>query len=112
MAKYALFFSYTPESWAAMISSPGDRAAAARAGVESVGGTLESMYFMFGERDGLVIIDVPDAEAAAAVAIAIAVTSTGAFRSMQTVPLIAPHELPGVLEKAGQALGAYTPPGQ
>jgi len=110
MAKYALFFSYTPQAWAAMIKKPGDRPASARAAVEAVGGSLESMYFMFGERDGFVIIDVPDGEAAAACSIAVA--STGAFRSLQTTQLVAPQDLAGVLEKAGQALGSYTPPGQ
>jgi uncharacterized protein with GYD domain len=110
MAKYAIFFSYTPQAWAAMIKKPGDRSAAARAAIEAVGGSLESMFFMFGERDGFVIVDVPDGEAAAAGAIAVA--STGAFRSVQTTQLVTPEDLAGVLEKAGQAVASYTPPGQ
>lgn len=109
MAKYALFFSYTPEAWAKMIQNPSDRAATTRALVEPMGGTLESMYFMFGERDGLVIVDLPDADAVAAAAIA--VTSTGAFRSVQTHELIEPDRLVEVLGKAGRALGAYQAPG-
>ncbi|MDT7646118.1 MAG: hypothetical protein QOC75_3118, partial [Pseudonocardiales bacterium] len=40
MIKFALFFSYTPETWARMISAPSDRAAAVRATIEQAGGTL------------------------------------------------------------------------
>jgi uncharacterized protein with GYD domain len=41
MAKYVLFFSYTPDAWNRMIKNPGDRVAAARAGLETIGATLE-----------------------------------------------------------------------
>lgn len=109
MAKFVIFFSYTPEAWANMIKNPGDRTAAARAVVESVGGTLESLHFMFGDHDGMAIFDAPDAEAAAAGSIAIG--STGAFRSVETRELIEPERLAGVLGKAGQALGVYRLPG-
>ncbi|MHA6782640.1 GYD domain-containing protein [Pseudonocardia saturnea] len=109
MAKYVIFFSYTPQAWAAMIQKPGDRTAAARAVAEHVGGRLESVYFMFGERDGMAIFDAPGAEEAAAVAIAVG--STGAFRSVQSHELIEPERLSGILDTAGRALGAYSPPG-
>jgi uncharacterized protein with GYD domain len=102
--------SRTPPSLGRDDQNPGDRTAAAWAATEAVGGSLEAIYLMFGERDGMAILDVPDAETAAACAIA--VTSTGAFRSVQTTQLIAPEDLPRVLERAGQALGSYTPPGQ
>ena len=109
MAKFVVFFSYTPEAWSNMIKNPGDRAAAARAVAESVGGSLESMYFMFGHHDGMAIFAAPDAEAAAAVSIAVG--STGAFRSVETRELIEPERLAGVLGKAGEALGVYRAPG-
>lgn len=109
MTKYVLFFSYTAETWANMIRNPGDRAVAARAAFEPVGATMESMYFMLGARDGMVIFEASDAEVAAAVSIA--VSSTGAFRSVQTHELIEPDRLVAVLGKAGTALGAYSAPG-
>lgn len=109
MPKYALFFSYTAEAWSRMIQNPGDRAAAARAVVESAGGSLESAYFMFGGHDGMVICDLPDAEAAAATSIA--VDSSGAFRSVETRELIDPERLVAVLGKAGEAAGVYRAPG-
>jgi uncharacterized protein with GYD domain len=38
----------------------GDRAAAVRDLASSVGGSIEALYFMFGDRDGFFIIDVPE----------------------------------------------------
>lgn len=109
MPKYALFFSYTAEAWGNMIKNPGDRAAVARAVAESAGGTLESIYFMFGDHDGMAICDMPDGEAAAATSIA--VTSSGAFRSVETRELIEPERLVAVLGKARVATGVYRAPG-
>lgn len=109
MPKYMIKFSYTAEAWTRMIHNPSDRAAAARAALEPVGGTLECLYFTFGERDGFVICDVPDGEAAAAAAIA--VNSSGAFRSVVTEQLIDPTRITDVLGKAGRAVGVYAAPG-
>ena len=67
MAKYALFFSYTQESWANMIKNPTDRSAAASQLADSLGGKLESFYWMFGEYDGFAVVDLPDSVTAAAV---------------------------------------------
>lgn len=109
MTKYLLQFSYSSDAWAKMIRNPTDRTAAVRAALEPAGGTLESLYFMFGAADGIVIYDVPDAEAAAAVSIAVG--STGAFRSLETHELIEPERLVPVLGKAGEAAGVYRTPG-
>lgn len=109
MPKFALFFTYTPESWAKMIDGPGDRRGAVQAMTESLKGSVESLYFMFGERDGFVVLDLPDADAAAAAALV--VTSTGAFRNVDTHQLIEPEHLPDVLAKAGTARGSYRLPG-
>ena len=109
MAKFAVFFSYKAETWDQMLKKPGDRAAAVRDLASSVGGSVEALYFMFGDRDGFVILDVPDAVAAAAVSVA--VSSTGAFSHLETRQLVAPEDLPSVLEKAATAKEAYRPPG-
>ena len=110
MAKFVLFFGYTPEAWAKMIENPGDRVAAARAVVEPAGGTLDAIWFMFGEQDGMALFDAPDPEAAAAVSIAVG--STGAFRSLRTHQLLDPARMPAVLETAGRARGVYRTPGE
>jgi len=108
MAKYALFFSYTPESWASMMKNPTDRSAAARQVAEAVGGTLENFYWMFGEYDGLAIFDAPDSVSAAALSVAVA--STGSIADASTHELFSADDQAAMLAKAGQALGSYAPP--
>jgi uncharacterized protein with GYD domain len=110
MANFAIFFSYKPETWNQMLMKPGDRAAAVQDLASSVGGSVESMYFMFGDRDGFVVLDVPDSDAAAS--ISIAVSSSGAFSHLESRQLIAPEGLSAVLEKAARAREAYRPPGE
>ena len=68
MAKYLTFFSYTGEAAARLVGYPEDRAKAARAVIEGAGGRLETFYWMFGDYDGFVIYEVPDARTAGAVA--------------------------------------------
>src|SRR4051794_2026446 len=109
MAAYAIFFSYTPQAWASMMVKAEDRAAAARAMIESAGGTLESLYYMLGDRDGFAVVHVPSNEDVAALSIAIA--GSGAFSHVESRALVAPQDLAGVLEKAAAARGAYTAPG-
>ena len=110
MPKYAAFFSYTSESWAGMIAHPGDRAAAVRQLAESLGGSLESCYWMFGQHDGFAVFELPDSVSAAAVSVAVA--SSGALKSLETHEVIAPEDAAAVLEAAARAVGRYSPPGQ
>ena len=110
MAKYAMFFSYTSETWARMIDHPEDRAAVARHVAESAGGTLESIYWMLGDRDGLAIVDVPDSVSAAAVSLA--VTSSGAFKHNETRELLTQDQLTAALTRARQLTAEFRPPGQ
>jgi uncharacterized protein with GYD domain len=110
MAKYTILFSYTSNTWARMISSPGDRTAAVRRVLDSVGGSLECVYWMLGTNDGIVIFDVPDSVSAAAVSVA--VTSTGAFEHVETHELLTQEHLGAVLQQARDATHAYQPPGQ
>jgi uncharacterized protein with GYD domain len=109
MAKFAIFFSYKPETWDRMLMKPAERTAAVRQLAENVGGSLDKIYYMFGERDGFVVLDVPDPATAAAVSVA--VTSTGAFSHLETRQLIAAEDLPSLLEKAAAARESYRRPG-
>ena len=110
MAKYAFFFTYTSDAWARMIKSPGDRAAAVRQLLDSVGGSLEAAYFMLGAHDGIVIADIPDTARAAAISVAAA--STGAFEHGETHELITLEQIDQVLSLARDATQVYQPPGQ
>lgn len=104
-----LYRGYTPDTWDRMIMKPVDRTSAVREALEPYGGQLESIYYMFGNRDGLVIFDAPDSQDAAA--IALAVTATGAFAHLETHELIAPADLTRILEKAGSRRESYRRPG-
>ena len=110
MAKYVMFFSYTSETWARLINHPEDRVAMARHAVESVGGALESIYWMLGDRDGLAIVDAPDSVSAAAVSLT--VTSSGAFKHNETRELLTQDQLTGALTRARELTMAFRPPGQ
>ena len=98
MAKYALFFTYTPEAWDSMVESPRDREAQARAVVEAANGTMEAVYWMFGPHDGLCIFDAPTSVDAGAVSVAVG--STGSFQSLETRELLAHAQLTEMLEAA------------
>ncbi len=110
MPKYAIFFTYSSDTWARMIKSPGDRAAAVRQLTDSVGGSLDSLYWMFGAHDGIAIADAPDSVSAAA--LSVAVGSTGAFKHLETHELFTQEQLNQTLLRAKDATQAYQPPGQ
>jgi uncharacterized protein with GYD domain len=110
VAKYAFFFTYTSEAWAKMTQSPGDRAATVRQLADSMGGSLESIYWMTGAQDGLVIVNLPDSVSAAA--LSIAVGSSGSFKSLETHELFSQEQLSQILSRSKDATGAYRPPGQ
>jgi uncharacterized protein with GYD domain len=110
MTKYAFFFSYSSDSWARMISAPGDRTAAVRQVLGSLGGSLECIYWMFGSHDGIAIADLPDSVSAAAASIA--VSSTGAIVNNQTHELLTQEQLGEALQRAGSTAQAFQPPGQ
>ena len=106
MPVYLSKFSYTPETWARMISQPEDRRTAAQAYVESVGGELHGFWYAFGTHDGYTLWEAPDNVSMAAVALAIG--SGGALKSWETVVLLTVDES---LEALGRARGVgYRPP--
>ena len=110
MARYVVFFTYSSEAWARMIQSPGDRTAKVRQLADSVGGSVECLYWMFGPYDGLGIIEAPDSISAAALSITIG--STGAFKNVETHELLNQEQLSQVLSRSKDATQAYQPPGQ
>ena len=110
MAKYVTFFTYTSEAWARMIQNPGDRTATVRQLADSLGGSVECIYWMFGTHDGLVITDASDSIGAAA--LSVTVGSTGAFKNLETHELLTQEQLGQALSRSKNAMPAYQPPGQ
>ncbi len=108
MPRYITFFSYTGEAAKAMIERPSDRSAAAKALVESLGGTQEAFYWMQGQHDGFLITNLPDSLAASALAAAVA--STGVIGGLETHQIFDHDEQAAIVKHAGTALKAYKPP--
>jgi uncharacterized protein with GYD domain len=99
MPLYLSKFSYTPETWARMISNPEDRRTAAQSYIESVGGKLQGFWYAFGQHDGFALWEAPDNVSMAAVALAIG--SGGALSAQETTVLLTVEETLEALQKAG-----------
>ena len=106
MPRYLVQASYSNESTAAMISNPENRVAVIRQLVESVGGTLESFNFAFGDYDVVIIGDLPDNTTMAA--LSMAVSASGSVKDLKTTPLLSVDEAMEALRKAGSV--GYRPP--
>ena len=98
MPKYLVRASYTVEGVKGLRSAGGtSRRDAVATLAESLGGTLESFHFAFGETDAFVILDMPDNESAAAASLA--VTATGAATA-EVVVLLTPEELDQAMKQS------------
>jgi uncharacterized protein with GYD domain len=107
MPMYLSRFSYTPETWARLVSKPEDRRAAAQQYIESVGGKLHGFWYAFGEYDGYNLWEAPDNVSMAAVAVAIG--GGGALSKVETTVLLTVEETLTALDKARSV--SYRAPG-
>lgn len=86
MAKYMLRANYTRQGLAGLLKEGGtERRQALTRTVEGVGGSVETMYYAFGDCDLYLIVDLPDETSAAA--LSLAVGATGALDLNITVLL-------------------------
>ena len=86
MPKYLLKVQYTGEGLAGVMQEGGSaRRAAADRLAKSVGGSVETFHFAFGDTDAYLICDLPDNNAAARVAMTVSATGRVAIT---TVPLL------------------------
>ncbi|WP_042430140.1 GYD domain-containing protein [Streptacidiphilus anmyonensis] len=91
MPKYLVQASYTAEGAKGLLAEGGSgRREAVQRVVGSCGGTLESMFFAYGDDDLYVVVDFPDHLSMAAVAMT--VRASGAVRS-KAVPLLTVEEV-------------------
>ncbi len=105
MPKFLFEASYTADGVKGVQSAGGSSRRDAVAHVaESVGGSLESFHFSFGDSDAYVIVDLPDNESATAVALT--VNATGAV-AVKTVVLLTPEEVDAAAKRSVD----YRPPG-
>ncbi|MFE2304233.1 GYD domain-containing protein [Streptomyces sp. NPDC059445] len=105
MPKFLIQARYTPEGAKGVLK---EGASGRRAAVEHVvaglGGTVEAMYFSFGEDDFVCVLDFPDTVSMAAVSLS--VKASGALQTRAT-PLLTLDEI----DEAARREVAFRPPG-
>jgi uncharacterized protein with GYD domain len=106
MPKYLISANYAGEGIKGLLKEGGSsRKAAVEKLVGSMGGSVESMYYAFGETDLFIIADMPDNASMAA--LALAVGASGAV-TLTTTVLMTPAEVDAAAKKTPN----YSPPGQ
>jgi uncharacterized protein with GYD domain len=106
MPKYLFEARYSAEGAKGLEKEGGtSRREAVEKHLAEVGGSLESMYFAFGDVDCYVIVDLPDNVSAAA--LSLAVNQSGAI-STRAVVLMTPEELDRAIGRTVH----FRPPGQ
>jgi uncharacterized protein with GYD domain len=108
VTKYLVLFTFKGETLKSFMNKPSDRAAVVGEAAQSVGGRLESYYWMLGQYDGLAILDMPDSAAAAR--LAMTVSSTGAFTHLETHELFSADQVLQLMKGAQRV--EYAAPGQ
>jgi uncharacterized protein with GYD domain len=97
MGKYLFRASLSPEGVAGVLAEGGtERRAVVKKAVETLGGSLESFYFAFGDDDVIIICELADNETAAGFAME---TSATGRVSVSTTVLLTPEEVDRAREK-------------
>jgi len=106
MPKYLIEANYTAEGLKGLAKDKGSgRANAVSAAVAGLGGKVESFYFAFGDRDAVIIADMPDNVSCAALSLA---ASASGLVSCRTTPLLTPAEV----DQALKVKHGYRAPGK
>ncbi|MCX2723236.1 GYD domain-containing protein [Roseibium salinum] len=109
MPRFIVTGNYTASAMKAMLASPTDREAAARAIVEAAGGTLESFYLTTGDSDFAIKVTIDDVTNLIA---GLMVTgASGAVSHLKTVRAFTSDEFTAIQKKAGELAIAYKAPG-
>jgi uncharacterized protein with GYD domain len=91
MAKYLITASYTPEGTKGVLLEGGSgRRSAIQKAVQGLGGTVDSMYYAFGDVDVLLIVDMPDA--VSGLALSLQANASGTV-NVKSTPLITVEEV-------------------
>jgi len=102
-------FTYSSGSLARMVKVTDDRTTAVRSLVESLGGSLESMYWDVQNCASYAIADLPDP--VTAVAVMTATARTGAFAGVEALVLLTEAQMHDALVLAKDCAQVFDPPG-
>ena len=106
MPKYLVQGNYVGEGIKGLLKEGGSsRRSAVEKLAKSMGGSVEALYYAFGDTDIFVILDLPDH--AAMTALALTVAASGAA-TVKTTVLMTPEEV----DAAAKKTPTYRPPGQ
>jgi uncharacterized protein with GYD domain len=106
MAKYLFEANYVGEGIKGLMREGGTkRRDAVVEALKSVGGSVDSFYYAFGDTDVLGVFDIP--EPADAAALSLMVNSTGAV-NLRLKPLMTPEDI----DAASKRTPSYRAPGQ
>jgi uncharacterized protein with GYD domain len=106
MAKFLFQGTYTQTGLPGLLKEGGSsRRDAIDKAIQSVGGTLEAFYYVFGDYDAIGIADLPDNESA--ITLSLIINNSGAAKVTTTV-LATPEEVDAAVKKSP----TYRPPGQ
>ena len=98
MPKYLLIGSYTEEGLKGLLKQGGSkRKEAAKQLAESVGGTLEALYFALGDNDFYEIVDLPSNVSVSAASL---VTNASGALKLKTIVLLTPEEVDQAVKEA------------
>lgn len=105
MPKFLIHANYVGEGIKGLLKEGGTgRKAAVEKAAASLGGSLESIYYAFGDTDVYAVLDMPDNVSMASAALLVA--SSGAV-TLKTTVLLSPEEVDEAVKKAPD----YRPPG-
>ena len=106
MPKYLIHGNYVGEGIKGLLKEGGSsRRAAIEKLVGSLGGSVESVYYAFGDTDIYLVIDMPDNASMAAMAL---VAGASGAVTVKTTVLMTPEEVDEAVKKSPD----YRPPGQ
>jgi uncharacterized protein with GYD domain len=105
MSKYLVRANYVGDGVKGLLAEGGTkRRDAARAAIESGGGTLDSMYYAFGDTDVFGVVDFPDE--ASATAVSLMINASGKI-TLDLTPLMTPEDVDAAVAKTA----SYRAPG-
>jgi uncharacterized protein with GYD domain len=108
MGHYLIEVGYSAQSWNTQIDTEANVIDRITPALKACGAKLECMYYAFGERDLVGIIDFKTAEDAAAFALAIG--ASGALTMYRTTPLLTVDQGIKSMHKAKEVRDVYKAP--
>jgi uncharacterized protein with GYD domain len=108
MSRFLIEVSYTSESWATQVHKHANVIDRISPLVSKLGGTIDSVYYTFGDRDLVALVDFPSQEDAAA--FSLAASSGGAVASIRTTPLLTVEQGIEAMKRADSVASSYQAP--